>query len=240
MKDRSDFERVLMNIAIDTAGSIHDKMKQIKNGWTLRFRFDNPAPQFIPTIMAENIGMPLKKGDIVKCVTNPNHHWGISVFIEQRGYSDWLLQEIGGDKLLNMNNESLEVLRFMNPSHLYTGKKYQVYKWGYKAFLERYNKNTDYFKRCGGIEFNEDNLTIWSRPHIWVMERSKDGITLYAQPKKFTMKWKDKTRLKDIVNSMNEQGFGEEFEYTPEKPTEGQTGYTSFTKSDVEKILKDY
>jgi hypothetical protein len=240
MEKRSDFERVLMNIAIDTAGSVHDEMRRLASGWQLRFTFDCPAPQFIPLEMAKAIDMPLKKGDIVRCQTNPNHHWGISVFVEQLKYSEWLLQEIGGDRQLKMGNESLDVLRFMQPSRLYTGHQRQVYLWASsKAFSKRYNKQADYFKRCGGVTFNGDTLIIWCRPHIWTMEKKgEDGVTLYAQPKKFTMQWGEKTRLKDIITTMRDQGFGSEFEFSPMKPTEGQAGYARFTKSDLEKIIE--
>lgn len=88
MKKRSDFERVLMNIAVDTAGTVHDSMKRFINGWQLRFIFDKPAPQFIPIAMAKSISMPLTPGAVVRCVTNPNHRWGISIFVKKLNYSD--------------------------------------------------------------------------------------------------------------------------------------------------------
>lgn len=242
MKIERDFERVLMNIAIDTAGTIHDSMHRLASGWQLRFTFDHPSPQFIPLEMAKAIDMPLKKGDIVRCRTNPNHHWGISVFIGQLGYSEWLLQEIGGDRQLKMMNESLDVLRFMQPSRLYTGHQYQVYLWASgKAFSERYNEQADYFKRCGGVAFDEGTLTIWCRPHIWAMEKKgEDGTPLYAQPKKFMMQWGKDTKLKDIITAMQEQGFGSEFKFSTEKPTEGQAGYARFTKSDLDKAVNGF
>lgn len=240
MKKRNDFERVLMNIAVDTAGTVHDSIHRLASGWQLRFTVnDNPAPQFIPLELAKGINMPLTKGDIVRCRTNPNHHWGISVFVEQLGYSDWLLQEIGGTAQVKMENESLDVLRFMSLSRLYTGHQYQVYLWAArKAFSEKYNKEADYFKRCGGVEFKGDTLTIWSRAHSFSMDKkTDDGMILYAQPKKFTLKWGKDTKFKDIIAAMHEQGFGTDFEYLPEKPAEGQAGYACFTKKDVEKIL---
>ena len=239
MQKRSDFERVLMNIAVDTAGTVHDHMERLKSGWQLRYRFGNPAPQFIPAEMAKAVGLPLKKGDVVRCQTNPGHHWGISVFVEQLGYSDWLLRELGGEALLEMKNEDLDVLRFMNPARLYAGHQYRVYLWAsHKAFSKRFNKQADYFKRCGGVEFNGDTLIVWCRPHIWVADKKKeDGATLYAQPKKFTLQWGKKTRLKDIVSAMQEQGFGSDFEFSAEKPTDGQAGYATFTKSDLDKVV---
>lgn len=241
MGKRSDFERVLMNIAVDTSGSFCDKMMKLANGWTLRYSFGEPAPQFVPLELAKVINMPLKKGDIVRCKTNPNHHWGISVYIEGKQYHDFLLQEIGGKALLRMSNEDFEVLRFMVPERLYTGHQYQVYIWASrKAFSERYNKNADYYKRCGRVEFEEDNLIIWCRAHICTMEgKGENGETTYAQPKKFTMKWNKKTRLKDIISVMDEQGFNSEFEYTTEKPIEGQAGCVTITRDDLVRVFNE-
>ena len=228
-----------MNIAVDVAGTVHDKMQNLDGGWTLRFIFDRPSTQFVPPELAVKLGAPIKPGDIVRCKTNPNHGWGIAKLVEQTGHSTYVLREIGGDKLCNMSNESVDVLRFMAPARLYTGVKYRIYKWATgKAFSERYNPGADYFKRCGGVEFNEDVLVIWSRAHIGAMnKKSDDGQTLHAQPKRFTMKWSNKTRLKDIVTAMNEQGFQEEFPYAPEEPTEGQEGYTKFTKDTLLQVL---
>jgi hypothetical protein len=237
--DQSDRDRVLMNIASDTAGTVHDQMYRLRCGWNLRFTFDHPSPQFIPEEMAKAIGMPLAEGDIIRCNTNPNHRWGISEFVSRRGYADFLLREIGGDKLLNMGNESVSVLRFMERSRLYAGAKYRVYKWAtFKAFEKPHNPDADNFKRCGGVEFDGSTLTIWCRPHIWVAEKqSEDGDKLYAQPKKFTMQWDDKTKLKDIVSAMRSQGFADHFEYAHTEPTQGQQGYAKFTRDDMLRII---
>ena len=239
MRKRSDFERILMNIAVDTSGSVHSKMVRTTSGWDLRVLFGNPVPQFMPLEMAISLSMPLAKGDIVRCQTNPNHHWGISVFVERLAYSKWLLQEIGGNALMEMDNEGLDVLRFMNPSRLYTGHQHKLYLWASRnAFSERYNPNADYFKRCGGVDFDGNKLIIWSRPHIWCMERAENGIAMYAQPKKFTMEWGNKTRLRDIVTAMNEQGFGDDFVFSPDKPNNGQGGITTFTREKLTEMLQ--
>lgn len=235
----TDRERVMMNIAVDTSGTVHDTFKRIEGGWTLRYRFDRPAPQFIPTVMADTIGLPLKNGDIVRCQTNPNHAWGISELMEQTGCGNYLLREIGGDALLNMGNEMVEVLRFMDGARLYTGVKNRVYRWASNsAFSTRYNPDADYWKRCGGVEFDGNKLKIWMRPHIFVAEkRQKDGPVTYAQPKMFELEWSKKTRLKDIVNAMREQGFAEDFEYGPDEPTNGNAGVVKITRDSLVKTL---
>lgn len=241
-RKRTDRDRVLMNIAVDTAGSFCDRMERVAGGWSLRLRLGDPAPQFIPLEMAERIGMPLKNGDIVRCKTNPNHRWAISVMVEYVAYGTALLREIGGKALCNMSNEDYEVLRFMAPSRLYTGKQHQVYLWASgKAFLKRYNPAGDYFKRCGGVEFEgESTLHIWSRPHIWagLPRKGEDGEDLYPQPRKFTLEWGSKTRLKDIVAEMLDQGFAEDFEEAPKEPREGQGGVVTFTRESLTKTLE--
>ena len=235
----NDRERVLMNIAVDTAGSVHNTMKRVAGGWTLRFKFDRPAPQFIPPEAAEALGMPMKPGDIVRCRTNPNHEWGISELVEQTGYADFLLKLIGGEEILRMGNESVEVLRFMAPSRLYTGTKHKLYRWATtKAFSEEHNPHADYFIRCGGAEFDGDTLVIWSRPHAWNSEERDGDTTLYAQPRRFSLPWNEKTRLKDIVQAMVDQGFAKPFEYLPEEPTEGQAGYAKITRDDLVRVLQ--
>lgn len=237
----NDRERVLMNIAVDTSGSSCDTMERLECGGTLRFTFDRPSPQFVPPELADKIGMPMKPGDVIRCCTNPNHFCGIAELLEVRGHSDFLLREIGGSRTVNMGNESVHVLRFMSPSRLYTGVKHKIYKWASgKAFSERYNPEADYFKRCGGVEFDGDTLTIWMRSHIWGMEKKgPDGTTLHAQPRKFVMQWGDSTKLKDIVSAMIDQGFGDDFEYLPEKPTDGQAGYVSFTRDDISRVVQE-
>jgi len=230
-------DRILMNIAVDTAGSVHNKINRLENGWSLRFCFDNPAPQFIPTELADKIDMPLKKGDVVRCQTNPNHHYGISEYVESKGYSEWLVKEIGGERLCNLSNEGLDVLRFMAPHRLYYGTKSKLYVWATtKAFSGRYNPDAQHSKRCGGVEFDEDKMIIWRRAHVWYQE-GKNGT--HAQPKRFEMKWDDKTRLCDIVGSMKDQGFADDFEYATKEPTNGMAGCAKFTRNDIVKVLKD-
>ncbi len=250
--DQTDRDRVLMNIAVDTAGSVHHTMDPISGlgGWCLRCSFGNPAPQFIPEELAGRIDMPLKSGDIVRCETNPDHAWGIAEYIE--GRDPFILREIGGQKLLRMGNERLAILRFMPPGRLYTGKKRQVYVWTQKAFMGRYNPEADYFKRWGGAFFEHgvfpgvyrehefDRVTFWSRAHIWQAEtRGSNGDPiLYAQPRRFALEWDKKTRLKDVVAAMLGQGFAKDYEYLPEKPTDGMAGCATFTRDSLVSALE--
>lgn len=222
----TDRERVLMNIAVDTAGTVHNTMRRLHSGWQLRFSFDHPSPQFVPRPLAKAIGMEMVPGDIVRCTTNPDHRWGIAELVEWEEGSCYLLREIGGDALCRIVNEDVEVLRFMLPSRLYTGVKHRLHAWAsIKAFMPRYNPDASHLKRCGGVSFEGDTLIIWSRAHIWIKEQRREGeATMYAQPRKFTLQWSNKTRLKDIVAAMREQGFGDEFEYGPEMPSEGVCG----------------
>lgn len=239
MKEQSDRERVLMNIAVDTAGTVHDEMRRIKGGWALRFIFDRPAAQFIPTLMARAIEMPLTAGDVVRCKTNPNHPWGISEHIKDIP-DGALLRQLGNDRLLNMTNESFEVLRFMTPSRLYTEKKFQLYAWASsKAFSKRYNPDADYFKRCGGVAFEGDQLVIWSRAHVWAQEKRQGDATTYAQPKRFVLTWSKKTRLRDIVDALRAQGFADKFDYSSEQAANGNAGFSKFTRESLLAAIPD-
>ncbi len=236
----NDKERVLLNIAIDVAGSIYDEPVRV-DGVSIITRFNRPVAQFMDPESANALGLPLKAGDIVRCVTNPCHAWGIAEFARNGPvYGSFVLREIGSDRICNMSNESLSVLRFMCPSRLYTGAKYRLFGWvTRKAFSERYNEHADYYKRCGGCEFDGDTMIWWSRAHIFAMERkAPDGTKLHAQPIRFSMKWSDKTRLKDIIATMVEQGFADDFEYTESEPTEGQGGFVKFTRADLLSAVK--
>lgn len=238
-------ERVLMNIACELGSVIGCRIETIGQ-WPIRIRFGNPAPQFVTESAAEALGLPLKEGDIVQCVTNSSHDWGISEYtgIEETKYSGpvFLLREIGSERICRMGNERLEILRFMPPYLLYTGKKKQVYDWAYKAFKESGpNPDADYFKRCGGVEFDGDIITIWSRAHVWNQEKQKQGDneeTLYAQPRSFSFRWDKKTRLKDMIAAMRAQGFKKDYEWAPEQPSEGMGGCVTLTKERLTTALQ--
>jgi len=58
-----------------------------------------------------NENTPLKKGDIVCGMTNPNHKFGVAFFEERTGYSDFVVKEIGTNKTCNYTNEMFLVLR---------------------------------------------------------------------------------------------------------------------------------
>lgn len=53
----------------------------------------------------------LKKGDIVCGLTNSNHKYGVAFFQEKKGYSDFVVKEIGSDNICNYSNEMFLVLR---------------------------------------------------------------------------------------------------------------------------------
>ena len=242
----NDTERILLNIAIEASGSCHDRMERLQNGWTLRTIFDRPASQFMPLEMAKDLGMPLEKGDIVRCETNRSHQWAISKFIDYLGSNgawgsdEYLCQKIGSTETCRVHNERISVLRFMPPNMLLYGKEKQIYDWCYKAFLKRYNKDADYFKRCGGVEIKPDKAIVWSRPHIWAQEeKGEEGKTLYAVPRKFEVSWDKKTRLKDIIAEMKKQGFAKKYEYAEKESTEGMGGCCKITKRDIDSVLAE-
>jgi len=239
----NDRARVLLNIAIATSGSCHDKMIAVKYGWTMRTSFGSPSPQFLPYELCEVINMPLQEGDIIRCETNRSHKYSISKFIKINsnngafGSKEYLCQEIGGEERCRISNESISILRFMDKSLLYTGKENQIYNWARKSFLGRYNTNADYYKRCGGVDITGNLLTIWSRPHIWAIDKKINEKTMYAHPRKFVMEWDKSTRLKDIVNHLNENGFADDYEYKEDEPIFGMGGCVKITKDSLSKMI---
>jgi hypothetical protein len=238
----NDTERVLLNIAIATSGSCFDEMTKIKGGYSaIRTSFGHPVPQFLPLTTLKTLDMPLEEGDIIRCETNRTHQWSISKFIEilsdsggAFGSIEYLCQKIGGTETCRISNESITVLRFMSQSLLLCGQEKKIYDWCYKAFKERYNKDGDYYKRCGGVEIKPDSAIVWSRPHVWSqVSKGKQGETLYAVPKQFIIPWDKKTRLKDIIAEMKKQGFAKKYEYSKVEQTEGMGGCCKITKKDI-------
>ena len=227
-----------MNIAVQIASSPWDKMERMPQGWYLRTRFKKLVPQFVPIEMATDLKLPVKIGDIVKCCTNPNHEWGISELVERNGYDHWKLRLIGGDNVLRMYNESFEVLRFIQQHFILTGLRWKIYRWCQKAFLLRYNDAADdYMTRFGGAIVDEQEATVWERPHIVAHEKQINGETKYVIPRKHVIAFNSKTKLRDIVMEMQAGGFGSDFEYGDEPPTEGMAGCATFKRDDLVRDL---
>lgn len=203
--------RVLRNIAVDTARSSHDRLTTKGPRMTLSI-LNKPAPQFMDVHIAKSIGQPLRKGDIVKCQSNPNHPHGISEFVYALSHADYILREIGTGIEIAMRNESLDVLRFMAPHRLYTGRRYQLYLLTLKAFSSRYNPKADHKYRPGSIEVLTDpkEIRAYERAHVWYQE-TPEGFT---RPRLHTIPYNSSTRLKDIVNAMLANGFGTPFNIT--------------------------
>jgi hypothetical protein len=247
----NDTERVLMNIAIEASGSCHDKMVSLTGGWKLRTIFGRPAAQFLPTEMCDILEMPLEVGDIVRCETNRSHDFSISKFVGTNsesggawGSTEYLCQKIGSEELCRVHNERLSVLRFMPKDLLYVGKEKQIHDWCRKAFNRRYNPDADHHKkRCGGVDVKDGTAIVWSRAHIFYASKRLESegepvVELHAQPRKFVVEWNKKTRLKDIVQQMRDQGFALDYEYATEEPTEGMGGCCKMTRKDVVDALE--
>jgi hypothetical protein len=68
----------------------------------------------------------LKKGDIVCGITNSNHNYGVAFFHEKLGTSDFVVKEIGSEKLCNYTNEMFLVLRNFPDMYKLCGIEYKT------------------------------------------------------------------------------------------------------------------
>jgi len=228
-----------MDLALAFGGNY--RRQEYINTIPVQFEHGRPATQFMYPDFAKKLGMPLKAGDIVKCNTNPRHDWGISEYVEPCD-DGAILRELAGTRLLRMQNESFDVLRFHDPTLFYWGHKRVVYDWARGKAFNRASDDLDCFRtRCGGVEIDGDTLKIWVRAHIFSMERvpkEEPKVTTYAQPFCVEMPWGPKTRMKDIVQALKDGGIANEFEYLPEKPTRGNAGFVTFTRESLLEALK--
>lgn len=226
-----------MNIISYLASTMLLGRKDQQGLWS---HYDGVAAQFAGDYLVKP-----KPGDVVLCKTGHVGPWKVAYFVEDCGGNaggHYLLREIGTDKLCRMGNESLNTLIGVPPNLLLDGLRKKIYRWATnEAFFYRYNKKTDYFIRCGGAEFiEEDVIRVWVRPHIFVMEkRLEDGSTLHAQPWSFDVQFSKKTRLKDIVGAMLAAGFPREWEYTAEEPGRGMGGCAKITKENLVKTMEN-
>lgn len=214
----NDRERVLMRIVTATMASIHDTVVQVAPGVPVVFTFLHAKPQFLPDFVCDRIGMPIKPGDIVKCMTNPYHRWGISEFVKIQGNGAFLLKEIGGKKLCNMSNETFLSLRFMPPGDLLCGDKRKIYRWCQMAFDHRYNKDVHFWDSpyFGGVVFEKEGVTIVGAPSK--NARHAQQVNYRPQPKRFFVRWENCNRLKDIVACLIHQGFNDPAEFSYKDP----------------------
>lgn len=234
-------ERVLKNIACQI--STHSTLATFKTiipGVRLLMSFnDTPVPQFLPMYVSEQLNLPLEIGDIVMCMTNRNHKWAISEYRGKCsdhtgpfGTSEFYLREIGGKDIVRMGNEMVDVLRFIPEKFLYTGYKRKMYLWAKKAFSPQYNPDIDDFViKCGGVFVRDKSILVYKRPHIFFQEKTENGTTIYAQPKKYIVSWNTKTRLKDIISNLNNQGLlDRDWDWSEEEPEDGMENCLKITK----------
>lgn len=230
-----DKERILMTVIDRLASTALLGRRSSEIAGLIVDSEGEPMPQFVGNYIYKP-----KPGDIVRCVTGHASPWKLAVLVEARGDGNWLLREIGSDRLCKMGNEMVETLIGIAPSVFYTGHQRRLYDWGRgKAFLAPWNPKADYLVRGGGVEFEGETMRIWVRAHIFSQTRqAKDGPRLYAQPWSVDLPWSKRTRLKDIVAALLEAGFPREWEYTEEEPTQGMAGCTRFTRESLATSLK--
>ncbi|MFA5297864.1 MAG: hypothetical protein WC389_06605 [Lutibacter sp.] len=104
-----------------------------------------------------NENTPLKKGDIVCGMTNPNHKFGVAFFEERTRYGDFVVKEIGTNKTCNYTNEMFLVLRNFPDMYKLCGIEHLTMLKIKKALY-----NIDHF-RFVRVEFEQNKLIITVR-----------------------------------------------------------------------------
>jgi len=172
------------------------------------------APQFLSFGLLSDTERP-PQGSIVKCMTNPNHDWGIARYVGHEP-DHYVLAEIGNPgRILRMYNERLSVLVGI-PWHVTAeGWERKMHEWAIKAMLERWNKRAKYLLRFRGAELRDGVLTIKVGRHIWVDTKrveTPEGIKMYRyRSRSFDIPVHKKTRLRDIVQALCDANFDAEW-----------------------------
>ncbi len=225
MSAMTDQQRLLMQLACDTGGMYGEPVLfDAPNSVELRVWFNEVRPQFVPDYAPDELGMPLRPGDIVRCKTaavRGMFPWAVAFY---EGTSDasgafgsdvYLLREIGGDRRCNMSNEMLEVLRFHDPNDYLEGWRNRCRRWVGMAFTSRYNHEIEdggWSRRLGPLWVGPDRMVWYSRQHFAVV----GGGAM----RRFEMPISKATRLKHIVECMNDNGFLDDFDESFEMPHE--------------------
>jgi len=210
MKPRDDAKaRILRNIVVWlNMGHNDDKWSYVQTvAGERRVRVNyqgDPVAQFV------RFGGQPPVGTIVKCMTNPNHDWGISRFVSAPSSDSlaepYVLREIGSDRLLNMYNEMLHILIGMPEHLLLEGWDRKMYLWACKAFTERWNPDADYFNtRMRKARIVGGCLNVRWSPHIISQPNGKRMFREICIPVS------KKTRLKDIVAALRDDDFAREW-----------------------------
>jgi len=216
-RELNDKARILKNIIVwlEMGSGLNyreEKRETIVGERIVKVNWDGTIrPQFTYTTLYDADDKNPPTGSIVKCMTNPEHDWGVSRFISHEG-DHYVLQEIGSKRILNMFNERLDVLIGV-PWHVVAeGWEYRMHGWAIKALSPRWNKHVDAFDhRFRGDELHDGVLTIKVGPHIWkdtVHKKVGDRTEVYRYRRRsFDIPVGPKTRLKDIVKSLCDQNF---------------------------------
>ena len=150
---------------------------------------------------------PIKKGDLVIADTSRISDWTIGWVEDVYSDSHMLIREIGTNRLCNYSNEGFHRI-VIDHSLIREGEKYKFQCKVLKAF----KRGSAYKYRYGGIEFLDDNTV-----RVFIRE-AFGGITYKSIPFSFDMQWSKRTTIKEILEEMIENGYGNrEFERTEVK-----------------------
>ena len=183
----------------------------------------------IEPIGAHWISEDPQPGDLVQCLTqyrstwswawledhgdyiNDKHCWAQGDVSKTQGRyaACFLLREIGGNRVIHMGNERLNVLRGIPKSEMLEGHQFKFYVKVQKAFWK-----LDAYSECkiAGIDFttrDAKRATIGVRPHIFSAPRPgnpPDGQRWVQRPITFEMDFNPRTTIRQITERIRSTG----------------------------------
>lgn len=145
---------------------------------------------------------PAQPGDLVMCLSNTDHEWGISYYVRAEG-GEHLLREIGSERLCRMENESVARIVGLRPSRTWDGLRWEFHEKTVQACY----RLDDYTHLFESMEFAEDSRSAT----VFIRRRFGSELHPYALE---GIKFKKGISIRAIERQLEAAGFGKK-EFTP-------------------------
>jgi hypothetical protein len=151
-------------------------------------------------------------GDLVLCATSGRiqyHDWVIGWVKEIHESHEFLIREIGSNRLCRISNERFYVIEGLSELKKLEGDQYRFYI----KVVTAMSKYGDGWRLFSNIKFHEDQVTVSLREKLNGLQRDKVQV-----PFEITFKWHPKMTYKKIALILEENGwFTKPFEYVEEQ-----------------------